>query len=229
MPKVTFHYNFKKDAWSWVLIVKDRKLWGINWKDQVAFIPSKLLKQVIKKDRKTAEFLVCQYLISHPKKQIRQLIIKEELKAIESSWKKIEKKFFKRLEVITQQPIFTNHFRCYFTSGFMCPYNEKENWFMVSMWRAVPSQITTVCHELLHFQFLHHYKKHCKIFLSKKQIENLKESLTFLLNTDFNDLLLCEDFGYPDHKKFRQELKKIWQKEKNFKKFLSAAIKIIRR
>lgn len=229
MSKVTFHYNFKKDAWSWVLIAKDKELWGVNWKDQVTFIPDKLLKQVIKKDKKTAEFLVYQYLTSHPKKQIRQPIIKEELKAIKSSWKKIEKKFFKRLEIITQQPIFINHFKCYFTSGFMCPYNEKENWFMTSMWRAIPSQITTICHELLHLQFLHYYKKHCKIFLSKRQIENLKESLTFLLNTDFNDLLLCEDFGYPIHKKLREKLQKIWQKEKNFKKFLSVAIKIIKK
>jgi len=226
MSKVSFHYNFKKDAWSWVLFAKNNELWGLNWKDQISFIPDELLKKIIKKDKKSARFLVYNHLISHPKKKLRQLVIKEELIFVEKTWEKIEKRFFKRMERVIQKPIFNNHFKCYLTSAFMCPYNEKEKWFMISMWHSVPKSITTICHEILHLQFLHYYKKYCRKFLSKEETEDLKEALTFLLNTDFNDLILCEDSGYPHHKKLRCKLEKVWSQEKNFNKFLDRAIEI---
>ena len=229
MPKVSFNYNFKKDAWSWVLIAKDQKCWGIRWKDQVDFIPDNLLEKILKKNRKNAEFLVYKYLISRPKREMYKTTIREEILTLEKIWRKIENKFFEKLKKVIQKPIFTDSFKCYFTSGFMCPYNEKENWFMVSVWHSVPKSITTICHEILHLQFLHYYKDYCMKFLSKKQTEDLKESLTFLLNTNFNDLLLCEDFGYPAHRKLRKKLEKIWQREKNFKQFLDKAIKTIKR
>ncbi len=228
MSKVSFYYDFKKDAWSWVLIARDRNLWGLDWRKQVIFIPDHLLTQVIKKDKRTAEALVYKYLLSHPKKKLRQLFIKVEAQDVEKSWRKIEKTFFKRLEEITQEPIFIDNFKCYFTSGFMCPYNEKDKWFMVSMWHSLPSQTTTICHELFHFQFLHYYKRYCRQFLSKEKTEDLKEALTFLLNTDFDDLLLCEDIGYPSHQHLRSKLRKIWEQDKNFKKFLDKAIKIVK-
>lgn len=49
MQKINFHYDFKKDAWAWVLIAKDKDLRGLSWKEQVAFISDKLLKQIVKK------------------------------------------------------------------------------------------------------------------------------------------------------------------------------------
>jgi len=33
MNKLNFDYNIKKDAWSWVLIAKDKDMWGLNWRD----------------------------------------------------------------------------------------------------------------------------------------------------------------------------------------------------
>ena len=228
MSKVTFYYNFKKDAWSWVLIAKDKDCWGLDWKNQIAFIPDDLLKKIIKNGKKSAESLVYNYLISHPKRQTRQLVIKEELQALEKSWRKIESRFFKKLEQITQKPVFMKNLKCYFTSGFMCPYNDKEKWFMVSMWRSIPMSITTICHEILHLQFLYYYKNYCRKFLSEKQTEDLKEAMTFILNTDFNDLILSEDRGYPVHQELRKELEKVWCKRKNFQEFLDKAIKIMK-
>ena len=62
MPRVTFHYDFKKETL------------GLNWKNQVVFIPDNLLEAIIKKSRRSAEFFY-NHLISHPKKQLRQLIM----------------------------------------------------------------------------------------------------------------------------------------------------------
>ena len=108
----------------------------------------------------------------------------------------------------------------------MCPYNAKEKMFMISMWHPIKGNITTICHEIFHLQFLYYYEDYCRKFLSGPQKEDLKEVLTFMLNTDFNDLIINKDSGYPNHQKLREKLKKIWCKDKNFKRFLDKAIKI---
>jgi len=90
----------------------------------------------------------------------------------------------------------------------------------------LPFSITTICHELLHLQFLHYYRDYLeKKGLNDKQIEDIKESLTFLLNEpEFENIILSKDRGYPEHQRVRQQLKKIWQENKTFSKFLDKAI-----
>ena len=232
MPKVKFYYNFKKDAWSWVLIAKSKKRLGElkkDWEKETAFIPKNLLNLIIRKNRKVAETLVYNHLVSHPQKLLRQRIIKEQLFFLEKVWKKIEKKFFQRLEKITEKPIFIKEFKCYLTTGFMCPYDPRDNSFMVSMWHSIPWNITTICHEMFHLQFLHYYEKYCRKFISRKELDDLKEVLTFILDTDFYDLLLCKDRGYSSHQKLRKKLKKIWEEDRNFNRFLDKAIKLIKK
>lgn len=227
MPKVSFKYDVKKDAWSWVAIAKGRRdVWGRNWKREINFIPEKLLNQILKNDYEKAKILTAKYINSNPKKKIYQLFISQQLKAVEAIWRKVEVKYFKRLAKITQKPIFWNDFKCYLTTGFMCPYNPKEKMFMISKWHPISANITTICHEIFHLQFLHYYEDYCKKFLSGPQKEDLKEAITFILNTDFGDLIVSYDKGYPGHQKLREKLKLIWSKEKDFKKFLDKAIKI---
>ena len=229
MVKLIFDYNSDKDAWSWVIIAKDKDLWGLDWKNEIAYIPADLLNKILKLNFNEAQSMVKKYITENPKSGPKNDIIKIQIIALQSAWKLIEEKYFKILAEITQKPIYTQNFTGYFTSGFMCPYNEKENWFMVSIWHSLPQQIATICHELMHLQFLHYYKNHLeKNRLSYKKIEDLKEALTFLLNEpEFKEIVLVEDIGYPKHKKFRDQLRKIWHEEKNFEKFLDKAIKEI--
>jgi len=225
MSKVSFYYDIKKDAWSWVYFAKKKgKIYGME--NRLDFIPPELVEKIRSKNKKSAERVVYNYLINNPKKKIRRVVIEQEINSLRTIWQKVENKFLKRLKKITEKPIFTSKFRCYFTTGFMCPYNEKENWFMISMWHSIPMNITIICHEILHLQFLHYYRKYCRKFLSEEQTEDLKEALTFLLNTNFNDLILSRDMGYPRHKKLRVELKKTWKKEEDFRNFLDKAIEI---
>lgn len=226
MPKINFNYNLKKDAWSWVLIAKNKNLWGSHWRDQIAHIPDELLKKIEKAGFSRAQKIVEEYIKNDSKKEYRNKVMRSEMRTLEESWKVVEKKYFETLSKITQKPIFKHNFSCYFTTGLMCPYNEKEGWFMVSLWHSIPFSITTICHEVTHLQFLHYYKKYLiKKGLKNEQIENLKEALTFLLNEDeFADIVLCNDNGYPEHQKLRKKLQVIWQKEKSFQKFLDLAI-----
>jgi cobalamin biosynthesis Co2+ chelatase CbiK len=66
--------------------------------------------------------------------------------------------------------------------------------------------------------------------LKKDQIENLKESLTFLLNEhEFGNIILSQNNGYPEHKELRKKLKNIWSKNKDFQNLLDEAISIIKK
>ncbi len=228
MSKVTFKYNIKKDAWSWILIAKSKNkdMLGLNWREQVIHIPDDLLAKILKSDFSKAQNTVERYLRNHPKKEYRKLVINQELITLENIWSKVEKNFFDILSHITEEPIYRNNFRCFLTTGFMCPYNQKENWFMISMWHSLPSSITTICHELLHLQFLYYYKNYLrKRGLNNQQIEALKEALTFLLNEpEFKKIILVGDKGYPQHKRLREELRKIWRDDKDFTKFLDKSI-----
>jgi len=227
MPKVNFKYDFKKDAWSWVLIAKGKQdKWGMDPKQRIGFIPQDLLGKILAYDRKSAELLVLKYLASNPKQKMYRLVIGKQLKVVEEIWRKIEPKYFKRLAKITQKPIFWNNFKCCLTTGRMCPYSPKEKLFMISMWQPISANISTICHEILHLQFLYYYGDYCRKFLSEQQKEDLKEAITFILNTDFGDLFAGYDHGYPNHQELREKLKSIWLKDKNFKRFLDKAIKI---
>ena len=226
MTQIAFGYDIKKDAWSWVLIAKAKSHWGRDIKSQVVHIPDDLLKKILNNPRPKAEAFVVEYLKNHPRRKYREKVINEEIKALENIWRTKEIEYFKILEKVTQKLIYRKNFGAYYTSGFMCPYNIAQAWFMVSMWHNIPFSIGTICHEVMHLQFHYYYEKWClEKGLSKDQFQDLKESLTFLLNEpEFENIILQNELGYPDHLKLRTQLKKLWQKEKNFELFLEKAI-----
>lgn len=213
-----------------MLIAKDKNMWGLSWRDQIAQIPDELLEKIEKVSFFRAQKIVEDYIEKDSKKEYKNKVMKAEMQALEKSWRVVEKKYFKILSVITEQPVFTEKFSCYFTTGLVCPYNEKENWFMVSMWHSTPFSITTICHELMHLQFLTYYKNYLKKNgLKNNQIENLKEALTFLLNEpEFEDIILSQDDGYPEHQELRKKLRNIWSKNRNFQNLIDEAIGIIK-
>lgn len=231
MNKVNFGYNLKKDAWSWVLIAQDKNLWGLNWREQVAHIPDDLLKRIGKTGFSRAQKIVEDYIKKDPKRKYQNKIMYSDIETLEKSWRIVEKRYFKLLAKITGKPIFADDLNCYITTGLMCPYNEKDGWFMVSMWHSIPFSITTICHEIMHLQFLHYYREYLrKRGLKKEQIEDLKESLTFLLNEPgFDQIILCPDTGYPAHRELRKKLKSIWSKNKDFRNLIAGAISVIKK
>jgi hypothetical protein len=227
-PKVNFSYDLEKDAWSWVAIAKSKDLWGLNWHDQVAHIPDDLLDKIKKNNFAQSQKHVEKYIKENPRAKYKKMIIRQEMNALEKSWRLVEKKYFKTLADLTQRSIFAEKFVCYFTTGVMCPYDEKENWFTVSMWHSIPVSITTICHEVMHLQFLYYYKSYLKKKgLKNNQIENLKEALTFLLNEkEFDEIILCDDNGYPEHQQLRRKLQALWKKERNFEKLIYVGINL---
>ena len=65
-------------------------------------------------------------------------------------------------------------------------------------------------HELLHF---YTHRKYESLKIESKKFNDIKESLTVLLNTDFVSLTgKDQDTGYPQHQKMRAEIKELRQK-----------------
>lgn len=231
MSRVKFNYDINKDAWSWVVIAKDKNLWGLNWENEIAHIPKELLPGILRSSFSRAVKITEEYIKNSSKIEYNKLIIKEEINSMENLWRHVEAKYFKTLEYVTQKPAVPENFGCFWTTGFMCPYNEKENWFMISMWHSIPFSITTICHEIMHLQFLHYYRNYLKKKgLKNNQVDDLKEALTFLLNEpEFDEIILSQDAGYPDHMALREKLKSNWLKDKNFQNLINGAVSIIKK
>ena len=231
---ITFKYDIKKDAYNWVRKIIFQSPFGI--KKNLENIPldiRKKIEQVFKKSKISHKQLLSS--IKHPSinvmtKYLRKTQDTKKIMAvknnIERSWRKIEKEYFKILSRIFKKPLYKAPYTCYLTTQYGCPYDEKENWFMVSIFSELPTQLYIICHEFMHLQFLYWYRKYClKKGLEEKQIQDIKEALTFLLNEhEFNKIISFKDQGYPDHQQLRTKLKKIWKKDKNFKNLLDKAI-----
>ena len=184
MPKVTFGYDIHKDAWSWVLIAQDKDCWGLDWKNQVIHIPDELLKKIIDNEQDKAIAIISNYISNNKFLDYKKKIIDAEIQSLKKIWRSKEITFFDRLKILTVKTIYQNDFSCFFTTGFMCPYNidDSPNWFMTSIWKSIPDHITTICHELLHLQFIHYWKDEISEKIGEEKFEDLKEAITFLLN-----------------------------------------------
>ena len=108
MAKLSFNYNLKKDAWSWVLIAKDKNLWGLNWRNQIAQISDELLADIEKASFSKALDVVEEHIKKDPDREYKSKVMDAEMQALGKSWRLIEKKYFKILSGIMQKPIFTD-------------------------------------------------------------------------------------------------------------------------
>lgn len=158
-------------------------------------------------------------------------IIKKVSDKAESSWGKIESKFFPALLKMLDLSIgeIEKKYYAYFTFGRRCPFSE--NKFMFS---PFVSFVTHASHEIMHIEFLKKYRKHClEKGLTETQIQHLKEILTVILNEDMNDLLSAPDKGYDYHKEIREEILKRYKEHKktkeNFTFFLDSSICLLKK
>jgi hypothetical protein len=138
----------------------------------------------------------------------------KEIVAIEQRWKIAEPIFIERAEKIFgisyPAPIIT----VYLTHNERCTYNIEQNYFFVRIGSEFSNN--TIMHELLHFYTWHAFgKKLLDEGFSKLAYNDIKESLTELLNLEFSDLLNGKpDTGYPQHQELRTQICEMWLEEK---------------
>ena len=123
----------------------------------------------------------------------------KEIVAVEERWKIAKPIFIERVEKIFgisyPVPIIT----VYLTHNERCTYNIEQDYFFVRIGSEFSNN--TIMHELLHFYTWHAFgKKLLDEGLSKLAYNDVKESLTELLNLEFSDLLNGKrDEGYPQN------------------------------
>lgn len=145
---------------------------------------------------------------------------------INREWLKIEKDFLIKLEKIYKKPFPYNSIRGIVSSANRFGYDPDEHWFATSMWRNKFMAMDIATHELMHFMFHKYYWKICSDKgLSFKQIWDIKESFTVLLNLECSSIRFEPDYGYPEHKNIRDAIKKSWKKNPSFERALESAIK----
>ncbi|MGA2130181.1 MAG: hypothetical protein ABSG05_01015 [Candidatus Pacearchaeota archaeon] len=221
MPKVIFKFDIEKDAENYYKAANSSSKWGYDF--------SKIMRpEVVKKVRgktwkKSRTYLLNMLKRGYPKDKKR---FQKHSKLIKSAWKKIEKRYFKKLEKITKRKIYTKKFTCYFTTIGRCPYSIKNISFMANIFTNDASLV--IAHEVMHLQFHYYFEDEIRKTLSEGKFQDLKEALTVLLNVEFKDILKEKDKGYPSHVKIRQFIVKQWKKEKDFDVLIDKCVEYLK-
>lgn len=139
----------------------------------------------------------------------------KEIVATGERWKIAEPIFIERVEKIFGISYPTPIITVYLTHNERCTYNIEENYFFVKISSEFSNN--TIMHELLHFYTWHAFgKKLLDDGLSKLAYNDVKESLTEILNLEFSDLMGGKlDSGYPQHQEMRQKIRNLWRDKKS--------------
>ncbi|WKZ26495.1 MAG: hypothetical protein QY304_00100 [Candidatus Paceibacterota bacterium] len=141
--------------------------------------------------------------------------VNKEIVVIEKRWKIAEQVFINRVEKIFDISYPTPIITVYLTHNERCTYNIEQNYFFVRIGSEFSTN--TIMHELLHFYTWHAFgKKLLDDGLSKLAYNDIKESLTEILNLEFSDLMGGKlDSGYPQHQEMREKIRNLWPAKKN--------------
>lgn len=148
--------------------------------------------------------------------------IDQKLISIQESWEKVETEFIKRANKIFEISFQLDKISAYLTTADRCTIGD--DYFFITIHGHQQNRI--IMHELLHLYtyaiFENEFSK-----LNEKQIYDIKETMTELLNLEFSDLIEAPDSGYVMHTELRQKFSQLWQEEKDIKKAVGKLIEIV--
>jgi len=142
---------------------------------------------------------------------------------LQTNWNMVGEEFQKRAEKIFRVSIAPD-ITAYLTITGRFPYNIEENYFYVSARKSNAN--STAMHELMHFYTWEVFKQYLiDENISKELYNDIKESLTVLLNLEFADLLgREEDRGYPQHAEMRARISVLWNESKDINKVFESLL-----
>ena len=221
MPKVEFKYDIFKDEWNMLRVLTLPPTFDKNDTARTQKgIDVSLVEQVNNtKDYYDKQFLIADFVVNKflP---ANQEFIKKQVEIFQQRWSKINGTYFQRLGEILNIKISTdNLYTAFLTQAGSCPFNTRESWFMVRINDEDVNNV--VCHEIMHIEFERAYGMYCRnLGLPVNLFEDTREALTTLLNEEMSDILPHPDYGYKEHQELREEIKKLWNKEKDLKYLL---------
>ncbi|MBM3233874.1 hypothetical protein FJZ19_02145 [Candidatus Pacearchaeota archaeon] len=199
-----FKIDIKKDYKNYIKALSNDK-----WKDKV---PTELKRENI------STYLEEKYIIEKE-------LIKRIVNNINKLWFRKEREIFRRIEEVTGKKTVGN-FKIILTTIKFCPYMLKTNEIMIYYLYSPEKFCEVLTHELLHFNFHQFFFEKVEERIGTEKAHMLKESVTFLINEEFQDILKEDDKGYPKHQELRKRLSDIWKSEKNFQKLVEKGTEI---
>lgn len=135
-----------------------------------------------------------------------------KLQEMKDSWSDIEDEFILIADRIFGIHIPFEKIVVYISLNSRCTYNIKENYFFTSIPRSDESN-NIIMHELLHF---YTWEAFGKTMIANKyntlKYNDIKESLTVLLNIEFKNLMKDKtDKGYLQHQDMREKISILWK------------------
>ncbi|MCX6822465.1 MAG: hypothetical protein NTX91_00510 [candidate division SR1 bacterium] len=176
----------------------NRKTQSSTWKKAMT---DEIYNAIRGKERKDASSII----LEHIDKNYGTVDMEKYEMQLSLSLEKNKDVYIKKMETLTKQPFLYDEITCYLTTLARCPYNREKG--LIRLWYKAQDPVRVFLHEILHFQFHQRYRDNPKVkLLSKEQFEDLKESLTFLLNIEFKEYIEFPDYGYPQHQELRKQL-----------------------
>jgi hypothetical protein len=211
MTKVKFKYDFDKDVSNFIA--------GTRAKNSSK--PTKFQRSYIDiygedyDEEKVRDFLMS-YIQESGFEALKYISV------IDEDWQKIEEQFFARVEKMFGITYPATEITAYLTTNQRCTYNISENYFFAYFDSKFPNR--TIMHELFHFYTWYAFDDDLiKAGKNSSEYNDIKESLTELLNIEFSDLMEgAHDDGYPQHIEMREKIRSLWQKEKDLRKVISS-------
>ncbi|MBX4199847.1 hypothetical protein KW790_00040 [Candidatus Parcubacteria bacterium] len=149
------------------------------------------------------------------KDKVQSLDLDQKISEILSKWELIEKAYTTRCEELFGISISDSI--GYISLNQRCTYNWRENYFFIYYDASNP--LKTIMHELLHF---YTHRKYDPLNLDPKKFNDIKESLTVILNTEFSDLMNgADDKGYQQHQDMRFRILELRKQGKSIDEVVS--------
>lgn len=187
-----------------------------------------IVEKITGKTKEDAFDILLPYL--EEKYEKNDIEISQKMKEFQEVLDQNKDAIFKNMERLTKHPIDYDEIIMFLTTYPRCPYN-REKWYI---WLALSANklraLNILAHEVLHFQFHKYYSNLPRIkALNFQQFDTIKESLTFLLNHEFKDIIMWYDKGYNVHQEFRKKLEtyRINSPDKDFDKLIDYACDIV--
>ena len=205
--KVTFQYNKERDMWC----LKNKGKASNNDSNPTAVYQSLVARYGEEPTWEDISAFIDAYIAE------KNINMEHYLAAYQAEWNAIADQYVQRAESIFGASL-QEDVTAYLTINNRCPYNILQNYFFVSV--PTRSASRTAMHELWHFYTWYSFGSEEENRLGKKKYNDLKESLTVLLNIECKDLMLegVVDGGYPQHKEVRARVLDLWRHDRDIKK-----------
>ena len=225
MPEIFSGYSIEKDAWNWWWAMNSYTNW--RWYETMSEEDRNILSQIEWLSQEEANKVLIPFLENKYSNNREE--IDEAAMQIKINLDTQKDQILRLMEKLTKRHIFNEKFQIWYTTCKRWPYNRRtwEIWTFdppEKSWR-LRAWSCGFAHELLHFRTHKYYENEKPMNqLNWKQFNLIKESLTFLLNHEFQWVNMAIDRWYPTHQEFRKTLEdyrlSCWDK-KDFEDLIS--------